>query len=107
MGLVLHKSPAHVGLSCVPFLDHSYLHHPKGSVMGSGQAPKAHCTPGCTLPVTKHHPSPCCTWRLAARPYGAPVLLVSCGQPLLLVLAFVFTLEWLGQPPFLFHELPA
>ena len=44
MGLALHKSPAHVGLSCVPFLDHSYLHHPKGSVIGSGQAPKAQCS---------------------------------------------------------------
>ena len=41
MGLVLHKSPAHVGLSCVPFLDHSYSHHPKGSVIGSGQASEA------------------------------------------------------------------
>ena len=41
MGLVLHKSPAHVGLPCVPFLDHSYSHHPKGSVIGSGQAPEA------------------------------------------------------------------
>ena len=41
MGLALHKSPAHAGLLCVPFLDHSYSHHPKGSVMGSGQAPEA------------------------------------------------------------------
>ena len=44
MGLVLHKSPAHAGLSCVPFLDHSYSHHPKGSVIGSGQAPEAQCS---------------------------------------------------------------
>ena len=41
MGLVLHKSPAHAGLSCVLCLDHSYLHHPNGSVIGSGQAPEA------------------------------------------------------------------
>ena len=44
MGLALHKSPAHAGLLCVPFLDHSYSHHPKGSVMGSGQAPEAWCS---------------------------------------------------------------
>ena len=41
MGLALHKSPAHVGLSYLSFLDHSYLHHPKGLVMGLGQAPEA------------------------------------------------------------------
>ena len=40
-GLVLHRFPAHLGLSYLSFLEHSYSHHPKGSVMGSGQALEA------------------------------------------------------------------
>ena len=65
MGLVLHKSPAHVGLLCVPFLDHSYLHHLKGLVIGSGQAPKARRSPVILFLSLSPLPSPYCAWHHA------------------------------------------
>ena len=78
---------------------------PKDQWWGQDRLPRLGA-PGYTLLVTEPLPSPYCTWHQAIRPYGAPALPISCGWPLLLILAFVFTPEWLGQPPFLFHELP-
>ena len=107
MGLVLHKSPAHVGLSCVTFLDHSYSHHPKGSVIGSGQALEALHSQLYSSCCQRSLPSPTYARHHVTRSCRAHALLFSSEQPLPLILLSVFTQGWPKQPPFLSHGLPS
>ena len=107
MGLAFHKSPAHVGLSYLSFLDHLYSHHPKGLVMGLGQAPEALHAHGYTLPATKSLPLPAYTPHHIVESFRAHTLSVSLKQLVCPIPVSRSSQGWLKQPPFLSHGLPS